>query len=187
MNKDIDTDIRKLMAERPGVSGYTQKYGSKRRSNAFFNRAVKKKKLVVVGAGILFGIILIGLFSGGGGRQSAGELASIRASLKQVEERLTRLEKMADKIAELEKQQAALRRLTGEKLDQLAQTGRGRQRERTNLVKRRYHEVQPGDSLSRIAEEHGISLDELCRLNNITREEVIHPGQKLLVGPDRHR
>jgi len=51
------------------------------------------------------------------------------------------------------------------------------------LPKRRYHEVRPGESLYWIAQQYGISLDELCRLNYITPKQLIHPGQKLLVAP----
>lgn len=52
-----------------------------------------------------------------------------------------------------------------------------------SLPKRRYHEVSPGESLYWIAQQYGISLDELCRLNYITPKQLIHPGQKLLVAP----
>ena len=186
MNKNLDNYIRERMAERPSVSGYTQQYGRKGSSGAWFNRTAQKKKLVFIGAGIVVVIILIVLFSGDGDEQSSGELASIKARVTQLEQRLMHVEKIANKIAMLEKQQAALQRLTEEKLVQLAQTGRGSQREPGHLLKRRYHEVQPGDNLSRIAEDYGISMDQLCRLNKMTPEEIIHPGQKLLVVPS-HR
>jgi len=52
-----------------------------------------------------------------------------------------------------------------------------------SLPKRRYHEVRPGENLYWIAQQYGISLDELCRLNHITPKQLIHPGQKLLVAP----
>ena len=52
-----------------------------------------------------------------------------------------------------------------------------------SLPKRRYHEVRPGESLYWIAQQYGVSLDELCRLNYITPKQLIHPGQKLLVAP----
>ncbi len=46
-----------------------------------------------------------------------------------------------------------------------------------------YHEVRPGETLFGISKEHGLSLEQLCRLNQITLETPIHPGQKLLVSP----
>jgi RND family efflux transporter MFP subunit len=55
----------------------------------------------------------------------------------------------------------------------------------TALGKGRYHEVQKGDSLYLIATKYGLSVDELCRLNNMHPRQIIRPGQKLLVSPDK--
>ncbi len=41
--------------------------------------------------------------------------------------------------------------------------------------------VQSGDSLWKIAESYGISVDALVEANGISRDEVIHPGQKLTI------
>jgi LysM repeat protein len=48
-------------------------------------------------------------------------------------------------------------------------------------AERKFYEVRPGDTLYRIALKNGISVGELCRLNNMTPTTVIQPGQKLLV------
>ncbi|MEE9611457.1 MAG: LysM peptidoglycan-binding domain-containing protein, partial [Desulfatiglandales bacterium] len=48
----------------------------------------------------------------------------------------------------------------------------------------KYHEVRSGDTLYRIALKNGLSVAELCRINNITPSTVIHAGQKLLVTPE---
>jgi hypothetical protein len=44
--------------------------------------------------------------------------------------------------------------------------------------------VQPGDTLWDIAEEHGISVEELVRFNNMNLDDPIYPGQKLIVTPE---
>jgi len=44
--------------------------------------------------------------------------------------------------------------------------------------------VQPGDTLWDIAEEHGISIEELVNLNNMTSSDPIYPGQELRIAPD---
>lgn len=44
--------------------------------------------------------------------------------------------------------------------------------------------VQPGDTLWEIAGEHGISIEELVNLNNMTSSDPIYPGQKLRIAPD---
>ena len=52
-----------------------------------------------------------------------------------------------------------------------------------SLPKSRYHEVRPGDTLYSIAQQYSLTVDELCRLNDMTPRQVIHPGQELLVAP----
>jgi len=49
--------------------------------------------------------------------------------------------------------------------------------------KAEYHEVRRGETLFRISKEYGLSLEQLCRLNQITPDTPIQPGQKLLVSP----
>ena len=41
----------------------------------------------------------------------------------------------------------------------------------------RYYKVRQGDTLSRIANRHGVSINELCRLNNIKRTSKLRIGQ----------
>ncbi len=43
------------------------------------------------------------------------------------------------------------------------------------------YEVRPGDSLARIAREHGVSIEEITRWNRIGQSSLIHPGQELLL------
>ena len=52
-----------------------------------------------------------------------------------------------------------------------------------SLGKERYHEVHSGETLYRIARKYGLSVTELCRLNNITPNKIIQPGQKLIIAP----
>jgi LysM repeat protein len=48
----------------------------------------------------------------------------------------------------------------------------------------KYYEVRSGDTLYRIALKNRLSVAELCRINNISPNTVIHAGQKLLVSPE---
>lgn len=43
--------------------------------------------------------------------------------------------------------------------------------------------VRSGDSLARIARQHGVSINELTQWNGIRRNTVIHPGQELIIHP----
>jgi len=44
-----------------------------------------------------------------------------------------------------------------------------------------YHEVQSGQSAWTIAAQYGIELAELFRLNNLTEDSILHPGDMLLI------
>ena len=46
-----------------------------------------------------------------------------------------------------------------------------------------FHEVRRGDTLYQISRKYGITVDEIRRLNNLTKSQTIQPGQKLLVNP----
>lgn len=44
-----------------------------------------------------------------------------------------------------------------------------------------YYQVRSGDSLSSISRRHGMTINELLRLNNFAADTIIHPGQKIIV------
>jgi len=48
-------------------------------------------------------------------------------------------------------------------------------------AKGQFHVVQSGDTLFGIGKKYGVSIDELCRLNNIGKDKPIYPGQKIIV------
>jgi len=50
-------------------------------------------------------------------------------------------------------------------------------------TKKRYYTVQSGDTLYRISQTYGLTVDKLLILNKLSDTAVIHPGQELLVSP----
>jgi uncharacterized protein YcbK (DUF882 family) len=46
------------------------------------------------------------------------------------------------------------------------------------------HIVYPGQTLAMIAKRYKVSVDELCKANNITRRSPLHPKQRLVI-PDK--
>ncbi len=44
-----------------------------------------------------------------------------------------------------------------------------------------YHTVRSGDILGRIAQKYGVSIDQICRLNNIKRTTILQIGRKLRI------
>jgi hypothetical protein len=116
-----------------------------------------------------------------GNEESKEELSFINTRLDQVEGRLTRLGEVEERLAQLEGTEQKIANL-GSQIEKLERSIS----EMNKLVasrtkKERYHEVRQGDSLFKIAQKHGITVEELCFLNKITSKTVIRPGQKLLV------
>jgi hypothetical protein len=128
--------------------------------------------LLVVVAPFLFGC---------GNGESKDELSFINTRLDQVEERLTRLGEVEERLAQLEGTEQKIAHL-GSQIEKLERSISEMNRLIASRTKEeRYHEVRQGDSLFKIAQKHGITVEELCFLNKITSKTVIRLGQKLLV------
>lgn len=129
--------------------------------------------LVLCALGVFVLVIIFVLFSGGGDEFPKGEFDLLKGKLGDLERRMTKLEGAGQKIARLEGQIKRLERSISKREKTLAPGSK----------KKRYHEVRRGETLSRIAQKYGITVEELCRVNRITPKTVIRPGQKLLVPP----
>ena len=214
MNENLDNEKKEFEEQIADDLDYTRKDENTRRRKSILNFNPRRKTLILGGAGILILIVLIALFSGGDNKLSTGDLTSIQVKLDQLENRLTHLEGMEARIASLERQEKGWEQSVAEvdrsgksltqRLDKLAQkvdqletrvASAPAKTEAPDPIQRRpfppdkgrYHEVRSGETLYRISRQYGISVDELCRLNNLTPEQAIHPGQKLLVAPERNQ
>ena len=190
--------------------GYSQNDEEIIPRKSFLDFMTQRRTLIFVGAGILLLVILIALFSGGSSELSKKDLTTIITRVDLLEKRLTRLEEVELRIATLQKQGNMLQQSMGEtdrsiksltqRVDALTERLEVREEKTTSVAKgteaprgitgkpvspdkRRVHEVRSGENLYRIALKYGLSVDELCRLNNITSSQVIHPGQKLIIAP----
>lgn len=170
--------------------------------------------LMLGAAVMLFLVILFAPFYRRGRGLSPEDLVSIQARFSQLERRITHLEGMEDRIVFLERQDNELERYVAEsgrtgaqfaqRLESLSErVGRLQKTIATVIVETkapltsqrkpfppargRYHEVRSGDTLYWIALQYGTSVEELCRLNHINPEQVIYPGQRLLVAPESHQ
>ena len=171
----------------------------------------KRKILIFGGIGVALLIILIALFYGGSDKLPTDNFPTIQARLRQLERRITHIEGMEERLVFLEKQEKELQKyligyrqpgvslaqqvdVLSEKVDQLEKAidiGTAKteaslppQKKLFHLAKGRYHEVRPGDTLYRIAQRYDTSVEKLCRINKISSDRVIRPGQKLLVAPE---
>ncbi|MBW2128376.1 MAG: LysM peptidoglycan-binding domain-containing protein [Deltaproteobacteria bacterium] len=138
------------------------------------------KALLIGGAGIFVLFIVVLFFVFGGKQSPAPAEDPIQARINQLEERVAQLEQgnedILQAIDELKNRIAAI----GKKKT----SSRKRRNTSAPSSSRRYHIVRQGDTLYRIAKKYGISIDDLKRLNrNLSKDQPIHPGQKLLVAP----
>jgi LysM repeat protein len=52
-------------------------------------------------------------------------------------------------------------------------------------AQKRYHTVQKGETLFKISKKYGITVEELRKLNDLSRGEPVRTGQKLLISAER--
>ena len=52
-------------------------------------------------------------------------------------------------------------------------------------IEKQYHTVQNGETLYRISNKYGVTVEELRKLNHLSADQSIRTGQKLVVSPGR--
>jgi LysM repeat protein len=211
MNEDrFDRSINDLDEAFDEGVGYSPNNERIAPGKSFFDFLPQRKTLIFGAAAVLILVILIALFSGGSSEISKKDLTAISTRVDLLEKRLTRLEEVELRIATLQQQGKTLQQSMGEtdrsikslaqRLDALTERLGARGQETasvekgteapeaitgkpTSPAKKQVHEVRRGDNLYRISRQYRLTLDELCRLNNITPSQPIHPGQKLIIAP----
>ncbi len=158
-------------------------------------------------------ILALSLFGCGGGSEDAQkEFNAMRTRLDQVEQRLTAQESrpqetplMDSQVAELRQTVTGLQETVNALRDEQASLAKRMQsyeakgeqsaaqpkkaapepkKASSSGESPRTYTVKPGDTLYRIAANHNLTLEEIHRLNNMT-DNVIRPGQKLIVAPKK--
>jgi LysM repeat protein len=210
MDNNIDNEMEGFEEQITNNMRYNLEEEDVPRRRSFLDFTSQRKTLILGGIGVLLLIVFIALFFGGGETLSKKDLASFKARLDQLEDRITRFEGVEIRVASLEKKEKDLEQSMAEadrskklltqqyttlnqRLDSLQKAKTiipakskalvAPQKKPSTLGKKRFHEVRTGDTLYRIANKYGISVKELCRLNNISQNKIIQPGQKLVVSP----
>ncbi len=171
MDEDFGKEMEELKKERAENLKRKQKNNNIRRPRSPVNLNPEARYLVYSAIGVFALVVVLVLFSGGKNEISKGDYATIKAKLGNLEKSVTKLEGAEEKIAHLESQVKRLERSLSKLTRPVTSTS----------TKRAYHKVRKGDTLSRIAQKYGITVETLCRLNKITPKAVIRPGQRLLV------
>jgi len=154
---------------------------------------------------ILLGIFLIMIFAIGilyflGRGPTGGEATPLESKVFVLEQKIAGLEKqlveLQGKIGPSGPDPTLLRRV-----DALAQKVEALEKQKqpiaepkakpsapsktTVSTEKQYHTVRKGETLYRISKKYGISVGELRKLNNLSADQPLRAGQKLLVSPER--
>jgi LysM repeat protein len=211
MNDSPEKEMKDLMEGLADDLGYAANNENPERPRESLDSKPKRKILVLWGGVIILFIAVIALLFGGGSNVATEQRTSIQPRIDRIEERLERLEGMYERIVHLEKQEENLKKSIA-KVDRSGQSlakrlenvsqevktlqktptpvavktepPRADEKKETPEAKRRYHVVRSGDSPYGIAQKYGISVTELRRLNNLSKKQLIYPGQKLLISKD---
>jgi len=171
MDEDFGKEMDELKKDRAEDLKRSRKKKNMQRSASQVKLNPEARYFVYSAIGVFALVVALVLFSGGDSEISVGEYNTIKAKLGDLEKTVTKLEGADRKIAHLETQVKMLERSLSKLTRPVTSTTK----------KRAYHEVRQGDTLSRIAQKYGLTVEKLCRLNKITPKTVIRPGQRLLV------
>ena len=188
MFKDQDEGMDEIMEGMDDDLSYRAKGGNIQRTKISLDLKRKRRIRILWGAGILILVVVAAIFFRGRNNRFAEDLEAINARIDRLEKRLPQLdlEDMNNKTARLEGQVKALNKSVARLNRTIAARPKTRpaiKKKAASQAKRRYHKVRPGDTISRIARKYAVSVDKLLRYNNLTKNQIIYPGQKLWVAP----
>ena len=142
------------------------------------------KRGVAVHIMLVIFLPLFCLVSACGTEKSGDELNSVKSRVEYIEKRLDGLEgTITKKLGHLEQKVKNLEQTMTKVNRSLATRVKTKpaQKKAVATIKKAHHTVGRGDNLSRIAKRYGLSVVDLCQLNQITPKTIIRPGQKLIV------
>jgi LysM repeat protein len=154
---------------------------------------------------ILLGVILVLIFVGGilyflSKRPTGSEASPLQSKVTALEQKIAGLEK---ELAELQGKIGTITPTSDLilRLEALAQKVEALQKQKQPTAEskakpsapskpavsteKQYHAVQKGETLYQISKKYGISVEELRKLNNLSADQQLRTGQKLLVSPRR--
>lgn len=105
-------------------------------------------------------------------------------STGQADQALARIERMDTRIKEIQEETRQLKsrqEAISKELSQKQATPAPAPKSAGSSGDTRYHEVRKGDTLYSIARANGISLQALLEQNNLRRDAVIQPGDRLVI------
>ena len=188
MFQDQDEGMDEIMEGMDDDLSYKAKGGNIRRTKISLELKRKRRIRIFWGAVILILIVVAAIFFTGRNNRFAEDLEAINARIDRLEKRLPQLDvkDMNKKAAHLEGQVKELKKSVAKLNRKIAARPKTRpaiKKKAASQTKRRYHKVRPGETISGIARKYAVSVDKLRRYNNLTKNQIIYPGQKLWVAP----
>ncbi|MGD2028879.1 MAG: LysM peptidoglycan-binding domain-containing protein [Desulfobacterales bacterium] len=207
-----DSDLKDQVNSEPGKNTfYEEDYlqWDKKKKSKFGSRAFKIPETIPFswfGALVLILVILLILVLGG----TLGTVVGFENRLKELEQKVAGFHDTKDKTTQILEQIQTFEALKDRfdrleasmtlRMDHVAKGLNDLQKKiaqvkpkKTQVVKpakaapkttkKRYYTVQSGDTLYRISQTYGLTVDKLRILNKLSDTAVIHPGQELLVSP----
>jgi len=147
------------------------------------NILADKKKIAIIGAGVLAAAVIVYLLGFSGKDKSAEMLAQMEQKLTGIEQKIAVLEKQQEELASgpikgLTERVEMLEKRPTEKPKPAASP-----KAQAPASAKRYHEVKKGETAAGIAKKYGLSVEELRRMNRLAPKAPLSAGQRLIVGP----
>jgi LysM repeat protein len=212
MNREQDQELEDIMEDMADDLASDRRGEDPMRQNRPSSGTPSLQVFVAGSVAILLLVLVIAFFFRGENPSSKEAMDSLKARLDRIEKTLVRLEALEGRVGGLEKNSRHLRQSASEtdgaikslnrKANQLNRGLKGLEKEVASVASKtkaiqsaqskpvipegaRYHVVQPKENLTWIAQKYGMTLQAICRLNKIKQDQVIKPGQRLLVTPSK--
>ncbi|MFO7985426.1 MAG: LysM peptidoglycan-binding domain-containing protein [Desulfatiglandaceae bacterium] len=163
--------------------GYPPEDKTARRTTRSNDASVSPRLIMAGCVGAVVLIALIAFFFAGGSEVSKNDLTILKRGLDRIEIRLGQLEGLDERIDGLEKEVKNIRASVKNAVSRIDSAQKTSTAPPPSTDTDRHYTVRSGDSLYSIAKSHGLSVDKLCKLNNMTPKKAIQPGQRLVVSP----
>ena len=196
--------------EFPPFVDSSRPHGTVRSARSGADSGERGRSLLLVALGVLIVVVVAGVFVLGGNKVATKRLNTINFRIDQWDDRIGRIEGVSQKLSDIEDQiqrlevsMAKLNRAEAPLREQVEKLNQKMSQLESRLAsvpekpqtastvsggpsfqaEGRFYEVRRGDTLFRIANNHGLTVDELRSYNELEGSSMIYPGQRLLVVP----
>lgn len=186
MRKSLYTQSQMSSKQIQKKKGDSWKKKTSNSYKALFDIILLKPSIVLV---VLLLSATVFTFGGCGGETPTEDLDLINGRLEQLEKKIAQLEAQSAETKEYLTTLGSYSKALEEKIDNFSKEVEKAplSKQTVSQEKNQYHKVVRGDTLYSISRKYGLSVEDICRLNNLKQNQSIQPGQKLMVTIDSHK